>query len=536
MDLSPAHTDAVERRRRIVVNFDASFAVNVKLRREPGIGVEDVVEHLFGFADDEDTAIDSIWWNWCEGNQVPYPSQYLPLFDHPQYRQWIDDGVDIVRRVLETTKRRGLEAFFSHRMNGSDNDLGPFAVIPMKVEHPEWTFRTPWCTHEDNGYWNFALDQVHDYVLRNLGEVAENYDFDGFELDFARGVVFPSGEGWIQRHRLTQFMRRFREMLMSRSEQRGKPILVAARVPETLVGCRFDGLDVETWAREQLVDILVLGCRSFEAELVAMRSRLQGTGIKLFPSIDDHHASDGYQNPGSAVLRGVVANWWQQGADGMHTFNFNYAVSEPYADQDWPSHLLAYKEIGDPQTLAGKDKTFVVQRRGGGHGPTVVPNPEDWSTPRHSYANTNMLAQLPAALGNDGRVDTLLTIAVADDVSDGVEVEVALRLLLSDTAAADLEDGDRLDQVTVATIGHKDGLQNVPPSRDIVEAIEVRLNNSLLPAPAIDGGWLVFAVEPGQLAAGDNLVGVRASRRPAFAAAEILIEKLEIHLQYGVAR
>ena len=53
-------------------------------------------------------------------------------------------------------------------MNGSDNDLGPFACIPAKVAHPDWLFRTPWCTHEDNGYWNFALPQVHEYVLRNF--------------------------------------------------------------------------------------------------------------------------------------------------------------------------------------------------------------------------------------------------------------------------------------------------------------------------------------------------------------------------------
>ena len=81
----------------------------------------------------------------------------------------------------------------------------------------------------------------------------------------------------------------------------------------------------------------------------------------------------------------------------------------------------------------------------------MVANPEDWSTPRWAYFNTNMLAQLPAALDNGGRADTLLTIYVGDDVNEGSErrCEVELRLLLNDSAAAGLAPGERLDPVLV---------------------------------------------------------------------------------------
>ena len=171
IDLSPTHLTTIARRRRLIVNFDATFAINVQHRRNPDR--PDLVEHLFEFADAPGSQIDSIWWNWGEGNQVPYPSQHLPLYDHPLYQQWADEGTDIVGQVLAATQRRGLECFFSHRMNGSDNDLGPFAHIPEKMAHPDWLFRTPWCTHADNGYWNFALPQVREYVLRNLREVIE---------------------------------------------------------------------------------------------------------------------------------------------------------------------------------------------------------------------------------------------------------------------------------------------------------------------------------------------------------------------------
>lgn len=95
--LSEAHLAAINRQRRIVVNFDASYAVNTALKAYPDLS--ELVAHLFAFADAENSCIDSIWWNWCEGNQVPYPSKFLPLFDHPAYRL-------VVRRPLVHPRTR----------------------------------------------------------------------------------------------------------------------------------------------------------------------------------------------------------------------------------------------------------------------------------------------------------------------------------------------------------------------------------------------------------------------------------------------
>ena len=518
----------------MVVNFDVTFAINTYYRKhESAVDLETLVEHLFGFADEEGSQIDSIWWNWGEGNQAPYPSDHLPLYPHPLYRQWAEQGTDIVGLVLEATRRRGIEVFFSHRMNGSDNDLGPFAVIPAKVAHPGRTFRAPWCTHEHNGYWDFSSREVHEYVLASLREVAQRWPFDGLELDYARGVCFPEGTAWLQRECMTDFVRQLRTMLLEVAGERGRPLLLAARVPEKLVGCHFDGLDVEAWAREGLVDLLVPGVRSFDVDLIDFRALVSGTDIKLYPSLDDHHASDGYQNPGIEVLRGVASTWYRDGADGLHTFNFNHGRDVPYSGQDWQSHLQAYREIGSAETLLGKDKVFVVQRRGGGHGPTVIPNPEDWWTPRFAFANTNMMAQLPAPLDGSGKVDTLLRLSVGDDLAAEAEVEsLSLRLLLSDPGAAELEARERLATVEVATIGHAGGLKNEPPATGIARQIEVRVNNGLLPSGASANGWLVYEVDPLAIAVGDNLIGIRFEGRGAEDAA-VIVEKLELHVRYA---
>ena len=85
-------------------------------------------------------------------------------------------------------------------------------------------------------------------------------------------------------------------------------------------------------------------------------------------------------------------------------------------------------------------------------------------------------------------------------------------------------------------------------AKGIERLIEVRINNILLgPATIAAGdlvlmqagddvqegmGWLAFPVDPRQLAVGENLVGVRVTSRPAEVREEIIIERLELHVDY----
>jgi hypothetical protein len=553
--LSEEHVAAVNRGRRVSVQFDIGAVVLVYLSGTKGFEIEQLAEAVFDFIDDQETRIDSVWWDWCEGNEAVWPSRVLPSMDYPLFNEWAARGIDPVRTILDETKRRGLEAFFAYRINGSDTDTGKVSRIPMKDAHPEWLIHPPWNPY---GLWDFAIQGVRDYKLSILRELAEDYDFDGIEIDFARVCpVLPAGRQWESREALTDFMRSVRSMLLEVEEKRGRPFLLAARVPDSLEGCHFDGMDVEAWAREQLVDIFVLGSRSFDVDIPAFRRITSGTDIKLYPTIDDHHSTDGYRNPPIEVFRGVLANWWSQGADGVQTFNWHYASPETQdrlgigrwddpgrpdrfgpntkPEPTWVTQRQVYRELVSPQAFERKDKTFVVQRRGGGHGPIVVPNPEAWYPPRWSYHLNNMLAPLPVSLRNDGKVDTMLTVAVADDVATDADAidQITIHLLISDPAAEHLPDGDRLDLATIATMAHPDShLGNVPAAKGIEDQIELRLNNALLDRPTADQGWLIFKAQPGQLAVGNNLIGLRVSERPPDAQGEVSVEKLEVHVTY----
>ena len=534
--LSPAHLAAIERRRRIIVHFDVIMGDGAEF---PLKDIDDLLAFKFDLADDPEVQFDSMWWDWAEGHQAPYSSNTQPLVNAPGFHAWAEAGIDIMQVFLEASAKRGLENFYLYRINGSDNELGPISPIPMKEQHPELLMHT-WSV---NGYWNFALDEVHKYKLAILREAAENYDFDGIALDFARcPVVLPRGRQWQLRDRLTTFIRKVRHMTLEVARARGRPLLLAVRVPENLMGCHFDGIDIESWAGDLLVDIIVMGCRSFDVDIPAFRRITAGTPIRLYPAIDDHHSSDGYMWPPVEVLRGVLTNWLKQGADGMQTFNWEHstlqaadrigleALNAPSAE----GQRMAYIEFGHPEGLHRKDKVFVVQRRGGGHGPVVIPNPEAWHTPRHSYFNSNMFAPLPTLLDGHGASDTLLTLYVADDVAADTDylASLEIRTLLSDMSGLALPASIRIDPVEIAQIGHENrSLMNNPVTQAVADQVEVRLNNSLLGQPTVQDGWLVFEARPGQFAVGENLIGVRLARgTPKHDIVQI--EKLEAHVRY----
>ena len=517
IELSPAHVEAVNRPRRVIFQHDLG-----ELFIPPGMGPDSpnkVADFFMSAIDEESSQIDSVWHDYGAGDRVPYPSELLPPMTST-FPQWWEAGRDPVRILLEAVKQRGREVFFAYRANvhypltpGAEHGWAMPAVAPkhpdlVKANRPDWV-----TMHAGQPFWNYAIPEVRDLKVRILRELAENYDFDGISVDFARTPrLLPIGRQWKDRDDLTAFMRQLRLTLLEVERQRGRPFLLAARVPETVMGCHFDGMDVERWARERLVDIFVLGSRSSDVKIEKFRSITAGTGIKLYPGWTDHHASDGYGNAPIEVLRGVFANWWSQRPDGVYAFNF--FPSSPGAAEKvgrgpsarWNLDRQMFAEIGSPETLRDKDKVFYVQRRGGGHGAEWVPSPDNWHTPRHAYFLTNMFAPLPAPLTNDGRTDTLLTLKVADDVSaaSGRIETLTLRLLLA----------------------------KLEPQKLTASLVEVRINNLLLTGAIVDGEWLVFPVDPLSLAVGDNLVGVRVTERPPGVRREVTVEKLELHVKY----
>lgn len=524
LELPAEHRALLSRRRsRIVIQHDVHWVMlrYGKLHPDGRAPFAPFRDAVFSYVDEPGSQIDAIWWD-IGGNATGavFPSRAAPaVSESALVSQWRREGLDWVKELVAETRRRKLECFWNHRI--SEVDILPEGghakrPDPLKVEHPDWVIPAAWWPH---GMWNLAAPGLREHKVAVLREIATRYDLDGIQIDFARHVpCLPVGRQWELRDQVTEFMASVRRMLLEVAAQRGRPFLLAARVPQNLNGCRTDGFDVTVWTRRGLVDVLTLGTRSMDVDVEEMRAAV-GPEVQLQPCFDDHHATDGYRYAPVEYLRGVFANHWQRGANSVVAFNWSIGppeVARVVGGEIAPlTHQLAFREVGDPAKLAGQSKVFAVERRGG----------YPWA---EGFCNRNETAPLPALL-NRGDPAAVFSMHVSDHPGAG-GAELMLRCVWFGAAAED-EFEVRLNGARLSVAARdpdwKDA-QIVTPA----------------PQPA-SGGQGQYKVDPKQRLLrldcavprdawkqGVNRVEVRLLRQESPSGSPVQLEKLEAHLRY----
>jgi hypothetical protein len=524
----PEHQALLKARRcRIVMQHDVFWILlnYLKMHPEGGAPFAPFRDAVFSYAGEPGSQIDAIWWD-IGGNAVGsvYPSKVFQPEVHPLVKRWHEEGVDWVKELVNETRRRRLEVFWNHRI--SEVDILPEGghakrPSPLKVDHPDWVLPVSWWPH---GMWNLAAEGLRAHKVAVLREIATRFELDGLQIDFARHVpCLPVGRQWELREHVTAFMRRVRAMSLEVARQRGRPFLLAARVPQTLAGCRSDGFDVQAWAEQHLVDVLTLGSRTMDVDLEGLRAAV-GTDVQLQPCFDDHHATDGYRYAPIEFLRGVFANHFQRGANSVVTFNWAMAtpdVAKTVGGEIAPlTHQVAFKEVGDPRTLAGKDKFFAVERRGG----------YPWAD---GFFNRNDTAPLPLKL-SEGESFAKLTLHLSDaPPADQTKATRTLRCVLSQAQEADafeIRFNNTPLSVTTRDSDWKDAQIFSPkpqPASGGKGDYRVNLKQQLLRIDCV--------VPPEAWRLGANEVAIRIASRAPSSLSVVQLEKVEAHLNYDQA-
>jgi hypothetical protein len=297
----------------------------------------------------------------------------------------LDQGTDSLQVMVEFCRKNKIEVFWSMRMNDTHDAKNPLLRAKMKADHPEYLIgggKKP-----KYGQWtavNFGNADVRELVYRYIEEVCTNYDVDGVEMDFFRHpVLFKSHAfGGVasdeERALLTALIGRIREMTDAIGKKRGKPILLATRVPDSVEFCRNIGIDLEGWLRDGLVDMLITGAYfrlnpwEYSVELG------HRYGVPVYPSLDNPvgvvdpnmpkreftlnerwpWVSATKQCPVDArrrsigSWRGRAARAFDAGADGVYLFN----MFKP------ANHILW--QIGDREYLKTASKLYFLHWRG----------------------------------------------------------------------------------------------------------------------------------------------------------------------------
>ena len=351
----------------------------------------------------------------------------------------IDQGADCLKLVVDYGHRNDMEVFWSMRMNDTHDvayrpDKPYLLYPPLKVEHPDWLVGEP-IKRTPHGRWssvNYARPEVRELAHAYIEEVCRNYDVDGVELDFFRHMCyFPSTAQGAkatdeERGQMTELMQRVRSTTETVGCARRRPILVAIRVADSVEYNRDLGLDVERWLQEGLVDLLITTCYfrlnpwSYSVELGHKYD------VPVYPCLSDSRVKnqDRFHRRSTKSYRARAINAWAAGADGIHLFNsFN------------PKAPL-WKEIGDPQTLAGLDKLYFVTVRDG--------NPNAFLANGAAYRNTGtmLVPTRPVVVSPDRPLE--LEIMVGDDLA-GARATAAQPAVTCHVDIPRVQSAERLD-------------------------------------------------------------------------------------------
>ncbi len=308
-------------------------------------------------------------------------------------------GSDPLQWTQDFCREHGVEFFISLRMNdthdaaGSPDNPSPL-MAKIKLEHPEYLLgdysqrRFP--PYASWSAVDYGRPEVRERVKQVIAGLCRDYDPDGFEYDFFRHMQLFRSVAWggtatpEDLETMNRFMAELREITEAAGKKRGRPILIAVRVPDSVEYCRAVGIDIERWMKDRSIDMLI-GSGYFQLkpwqESVELAHRY---GVKFYPSLDESRISaalpPGPRNSNAAyyarALEAVEA-----GADGIYYFNLFS-----------PARIRTVM-LGNRADLELKNKLYYATPRSGSaaesylHGGSeLVTTP--WLEPGHSQVIT----------------------------------------------------------------------------------------------------------------------------------------------------
>ena len=279
---------------------------------------------------------------------------------------FIEQGTDPLKIMVDFCKKHGIEIFWSMRMNDTHDAWGgwysEYLFPKLKREHPEWLVASK-AKRSRHGGWSavdFGRPEIRDLAFRYVQEVCQDYDVDGVELDFFRHPVFfkchAMGQdcGPEECAMMTDMLRRIRRMTEEVGLKRGRPILVGVRVLDSVEANRAIGLDVAGWLEEGLVDLMAVSGYFRLSPWETSVELGHKHGVPVYPCLSESRmrGQPGKLRQSLASYRARAMNVWAGGADGVYLFNsFN------------PKSPL-WSELGDPGKLATMDKLYTTGARG----------------------------------------------------------------------------------------------------------------------------------------------------------------------------
>jgi hypothetical protein len=341
-----------------------------------------------------------------DGDPPLWRSRVCPLEEHCRwleetygakpggYLKYVIEGEDLVGLFIERCRRHGQAPFVSLRLNDAHNKEtvytarghAPGGVTRFYREHPEYRIGPDvrsWRQH----VLNWAIPEVRERKIGFVRELGEQYDVDGFELDFMRhSPYFRLSETSADQRRaiMTGFCREVREILDETGG--GKHRWLCCRIPSRLSAHEAMGIDVAAMAdagvemfnlcsqyfTNQETDLAAIRCLIPEGALYLELCHSAGKMFRIAAYPGEAPALEAAYRADSTVINRMVTPEqyhttahlaYGQGADGISFFNFAWSRSrKTYMGRPFMSEppFEVLRDIGDRAAVARKPQHYFL--------------------------------------------------------------------------------------------------------------------------------------------------------------------------------
>ena len=208
---------------------------------------------------------DPIWWglsdtNCCWKYETPRDGDLgKPNNFAKNAKLLFDRGIDPYKVWIDRTRSHGVSPWISMRMNDCHWQWvkNHYRCTRFSHAHPELRIGRGEGTWDASAM-DYMFPEVRERHLKMVKELVDRYDADGLEMDFLRAnAYFRPQDVKKGTPLMTEFIRQCRAYVDEKVKRTGKPYLLAMRCRPLPEGCRAAGFDIETIAKEGLVDVII---------------------------------------------------------------------------------------------------------------------------------------------------------------------------------------------------------------------------------------------------------------------------------------
>lgn len=343
------------------------------------------------------------WIPWWKSKVYPFSTHVKFMKDHfgmdpsgmDGYSEYMASGGDIVGVFINRCRKTTMKPFVSLRLNdGHGHEFiaqhkreepipawAAMSLSPIHVEHPEWRIGP---NLSDPGWrqrsLNWAIPEVRRHKLSYIREIIEQYDIEGFELDFMRNSSFFSLAQTSREEResiMTDFVKEVRAML-DRTSAPGKHRWLCARVPGYTDVHHWLGLDLRRMADAGVEMFNITSGNGYftepQLDLCEIREMVPDASVylEMCHNTREGPAVTGKVTYDSSLQRITTPRQYYTGAhlayarklDGVSAFNFVYYREHGIGtDKRGPftePPFEVFEHLGDPDWLARQSQQHYI--------------------------------------------------------------------------------------------------------------------------------------------------------------------------------